>query len=150
MSSPIESTQKANELLPGGTGAPVASGQLHCPVTVRFPSQAVEDPLDRWRKQSSSCGVSLRKRDKHENKNGGREREEPEQPNTLFRLLDRRHHSLSQAVRVETDATLTAQGDASAPINRLYPKRIVPWLDFPRLQEQLCVTCQLQKSISLN
>lgn len=46
MSSPIESTQKANELLPGGTGAPVASGQLHCPVTVRFPSQAVEDPLD--------------------------------------------------------------------------------------------------------
>lgn len=29
------------------------------------------------------------------------------QPNTLFRLLDRCNYSLSQAIRVETDATLT-------------------------------------------
>jgi hypothetical protein len=59
------------------------------------------------------------------------------QPNTLFRLLDRCHNSLSQAIRVETDATLTTQGDATDPVNRLYPKRVVPWLDFPRLQEQV-------------
>ena len=59
------------------------------------------------------------------------------QPNTLFRLLDRCHNSLSQAIRVETDATLTTQGDATDPVNRLYPKRIVPWLDFPQLQEQV-------------
>lgn len=59
------------------------------------------------------------------------------QPNTLFRLLDRCHVSLSQAIRVETDATLTTQGDATDPVNRLYPKRIVPWLDFPQLQEQV-------------
>jgi hypothetical protein len=55
------------------------------------------------------------------------------QPNTLFRLLDRCHNSLSQAIRVETDATLTTQGDATDPVNRLYPKRIVPWLNFPQL-----------------
>ncbi|KGO69310.1 hypothetical protein PITC_094630 [Penicillium italicum] len=53
-------------------------------------------------------------------------------PNTLFRLLDRCY----KAIRVETDATITTQGDATDPVNRLYPKRIAPWLDFPRLQEQ--------------
>ncbi|KAJ5695363.1 hypothetical protein N7455_001733 [Penicillium solitum] len=67
-------------------------------------------------------------------------REEAErelQPNNLFRLLDRCHDSLSQAIRVETDATLTTQGNATDPVNRLYPKRIVPWPDFPQLQEQV-------------
>ncbi|KAK9847087.1 hypothetical protein MYU51_020491 [Penicillium brevicompactum] len=67
-------------------------------------------------------------------------REETErelQPNNLFRLLDRCHDSLSQAIRVETDATLTTQGNATDPVNRLYPKRIVPWPDFPQLQEQV-------------
>ncbi|KAJ5041339.1 hypothetical protein NUH16_011175 [Penicillium rubens] len=67
-------------------------------------------------------------------------REEAErrlQPNTLFRLLDRCHDSLSQAIRVEKDATLTTQGDATDPVNRLYPKRIVPWPDFPQLQRQV-------------
>ncbi|KAI2886034.1 hypothetical protein CBS63078_11076 [Aspergillus niger] len=59
------------------------------------------------------------------------------QPNTLFRLLDRCHNSLSQAIRVEADATLTTQGDAADPVNRLYPKHIVPWRDFPQLQEQI-------------
>ncbi|KZN87656.1 hypothetical protein EN45_062160 [Penicillium chrysogenum] len=59
------------------------------------------------------------------------------EPNTLFRLLDRCHNSLSKAIRVETNATLTTQGDATDPVNRLYPKRIVPWLDFPQLQEQI-------------
>ncbi|KAI2884670.1 hypothetical protein CBS63078_11312 [Aspergillus niger] len=59
------------------------------------------------------------------------------QPNTLFRLLDRCHSSLSQAIRVEADATLTTQGDAADPVNQLYPKHIVPWRDFPQLQEQI-------------
>ncbi|PYI06187.1 metalloprotease m41 ftsh [Aspergillus sclerotiicarbonarius CBS 121057] len=59
------------------------------------------------------------------------------QPNTLFGLLDRCHNTLSQAIQVEADATLTTQGDAAEPVNRLYPKHIVPWLDFPQLQEQV-------------
>lgn len=65
------------------------------------------------------------------------EAEQQLQPNTLLRLLDRCHKSLSQAIRVETDATLTTQGDVTDPVNRLYPKRIAPWLDFPQLQEQV-------------
>ncbi|KAJ5193141.1 hypothetical protein N7449_004367 [Penicillium cf. viridicatum] len=37
------------------------------------------------------------------------------QPNTLLQLLDRCHNTLSRAIRVGTDATLTAQGDATDP-----------------------------------
>ncbi|KAG0161686.1 hypothetical protein PDIDSM_5316 [Penicillium digitatum] len=66
-----------------------------------------------------------------------RRRETGDVQSTLFTLLDRCHNYLSQAIRVETDATLTTQGDATNPVNRLYPKRIVPWLDFPQLQEQV-------------
>ena len=48
------------------------------------------------------------------------------EPNSLFGLLEG-CHSLSQAIRVETNATLTTQGDATNPANRLFPKRIVPF-----------------------
>ncbi|KAJ5110891.1 hypothetical protein N7532_001426 [Penicillium argentinense] len=65
------------------------------------------------------------------------EAEQRLQPNTLYSLLDRCHRSLSQAIRVESNAALTTQGDATDPVNRLYPKRIVPWLDFPQFQEQI-------------
>ncbi|KAJ5847121.1 hypothetical protein N7534_010790 [Penicillium rubens] len=59
------------------------------------------------------------------------------QHNTLLGLLDRCHISLSQAIQVETDAALTTQGDATDPVNRLYPKRITPWCEFPDLQEKI-------------
>lgn len=58
-------------------------------------------------------------------------------PNNIFQLLDRCHNSLSRAIRIETDAALTTQGDATNPINRLYPQQIVPWTDFPQLQEKI-------------
>ncbi|KXG46665.1 uncharacterized protein PGRI_055210 [Penicillium griseofulvum] len=113
-----------------------------------------------WKKLSQSCDVNLKK--ERQAREGAERREEEErlareeaerreeeerlareeterelQPNNLFRLLDRCHDSLSQAIRVETDATLTTQGNATDPVNRLYPKRIVPWPDFPQLQEQV-------------
>lgn len=67
-------------------------------------------------------------------------REEAErrlEPNTLVGLLDRCHRSLSKSIQIETNATLTTQGTVTDPVNRLYPKRILPWLDFPRLQEEV-------------
>ncbi|PWY66435.1 hypothetical protein BO70DRAFT_172968 [Aspergillus heteromorphus CBS 117.55] len=67
-------------------------------------------------------------------------REEAErrlQSNTLFHLLNHCHESLSREIRVETDATLTTQGDVTNPVNRLFPKQIVPWLGFPDLQQQI-------------
>lgn len=66
-------------------------------------------------------------------------REEAEQRlehNTLFGLL-KGCHKLSQAIQVETDATLTTQEDPAHAINRIYPKHIVHWDDFPDLQENV-------------
>ncbi|OJZ80079.1 hypothetical protein ASPFODRAFT_108914, partial [Aspergillus luchuensis CBS 106.47] len=74
---------------------------------------------------------------REEEERQAREAAERLQPNSLFRLLDRCHNSLSQAIRVEADATLTTQGDAADPVNRLYPKHIIPWRAFPQLQEQI-------------
>lgn len=59
------------------------------------------------------------------------------QPNSLVCLLDHCHKYLSKEIRVETDATLTTQGNVTDPVNRLFPKRIVPWLDFPQTQEEI-------------
>lgn len=77
---------------------------------------------------------------RHAREEEKRAREEAEgrvQHNTLLGLLDRCHISLSQAIQVETDAALTTQGDATDPVNRLYPKRITPWCEFPDLQEKI-------------
>ncbi|KAL1845565.1 hypothetical protein Plec18170_009700 [Paecilomyces lecythidis] len=59
--------------------------------------------------------------------------------NTLFGLLEK-CHELSLAIRIETNATLTTQGDPSNPINRRRPKRLVPWDEFPDLQEAVWET----------
>ncbi|KAJ6038268.1 uncharacterized protein N7446_005078 [Penicillium canescens] len=90
-----------------------------------------------WRQKEERQAREEERRAREEAERRQGEAELRVQPNTLFRLLDRCHVSLSQAIRVETDATLTTQGDATDPVNRLYPKCIVPWLDFPRLQEQI-------------
>ncbi|KAJ6117952.1 hypothetical protein N7523_005703 [Penicillium sp. IBT 18751x] len=76
-------------------------------------------------------------RREEEERHARKEAEGRLQPNTLLRLLDRCHRSLSHSIQVETDATLTTQGDATDPVNRLYPKQIVPWLNFPQLQEHV-------------
>ncbi|KAI3067538.1 hypothetical protein CBS147339_8493 [Penicillium roqueforti] len=97
--------------------------------------QAREEAQRREEKERQARGEAERREE--EEKKAREEAERRVEPNTLFRLLDRCHNSLSQAIRVETDATLTTQGDATNPVNRLYPKRIVPWLNFPQLQEQV-------------
>jgi hypothetical protein len=66
-------------------------------------------------------------------------REQAEQQverNNLFGLLDG-CHNLSLAIKPETDATLTTQGDTTNPVNRIYPKRIIRWDEFPDLQESV-------------
>ncbi|KAL1873631.1 hypothetical protein Plec18167_006148 [Paecilomyces lecythidis] len=49
-------------------------------------------------------------------------------------------HELSLAIKIETDATLTTQGDTSNPVNRKRPERLVPWNEFPSLQEAVWET----------
>ena len=71
-----------------------------------------------------------------------RRREEAEeisraaQPQTLERYLET-CHSLSLAIHAVADRSLTTQGDTTNPAGRFYPRRIVPWRDFPAMQEEI-------------
>ncbi|RYP39135.1 hypothetical protein DL768_010733 [Monosporascus sp. mg162] len=47
------------------------------------------------------------------------------QPQTLQQYLEA-CHSLSLAIRVVTDRSLTMQGDTTNPTGRIYPQRIIP------------------------
>ncbi|KAK3316951.1 hypothetical protein B0H66DRAFT_308096 [Apodospora peruviana] len=46
-------------------------------------------------------------------------------------------HSLSLAIQVVTDRSLTTQGDTANPVSRIYPQRIAEWHDFPARQEKI-------------
>ncbi|KAJ5642593.1 hypothetical protein N7490_006593 [Penicillium lividum] len=67
------------------------------------------------------------------------QREERKAREEAERREEKERQARAEAERLQTatDATLTTQGDATDPVNRLYPKCIVPWLDFPQLQEQV-------------
>ncbi|KAI1878550.1 uncharacterized protein JN550_000732 [Neoarthrinium moseri] len=69
-----------------------------------------------------------------------RRREEAEElakestPQVLLQYLEA-CHSLSLAIQVVTDRSLTTQGDTTNPTGRIYPRRIIPWDDFAAGQE---------------
>ncbi|KAK8118301.1 uncharacterized protein PG998_002927 [Apiospora kogelbergensis] len=71
-----------------------------------------------------------------------RRREEAEelakesQPQTLPQYLEA-CHSLSLAIQVVTNRSLTTQGETTNPTGRLYPRRIIPWQDFAARQERI-------------
>ncbi|KAJ5101166.1 hypothetical protein N7456_007218 [Penicillium angulare] len=58
--------------------------------------------------------------------------------NTLFSIMRQRHHSLSEAIQVENDATLATQDDVTDPVDRHFPKCITPCDEFSRLQRKIC------------
>ncbi|KAK0616010.1 hypothetical protein B0T17DRAFT_496688 [Bombardia bombarda] len=66
-------------------------------------------------------------------------REKAEQitrPQTLMPYL-KACHSLSLAIQVVTRRSMTTQGNPTNPVGRLYPRRIIPWDDFPARQEEI-------------
>lgn len=44
---------------------------------------------------------------------------------------------MCQTIQVETNAALTIQGKVTDPVIQFFLKRIVLWLDFPQIQEQI-------------
>ncbi|KAF9878757.1 hypothetical protein CkaCkLH20_03657 [Colletotrichum karsti] len=56
------------------------------------------------------------------------------QPQTLQAYLEA-CHSLSLAIQIVTDRSLTTQGDITNPTGRIFPRRIIPWDDFATAQE---------------
>ncbi|OAQ58143.1 serine/threonine protein kinase [Pochonia chlamydosporia 170] len=57
-------------------------------------------------------------------------------PQTLQQYLEA-CHSLDIAVDVVTDRSLTTQGDTTNPAGRIFPRRIIPWEDFPVRQQEI-------------
>ncbi|KAI0388301.1 hypothetical protein F5Y17DRAFT_453358, partial [Xylariaceae sp. FL0594] len=58
------------------------------------------------------------------------ERNEKSRPQALPQYLEA-CHSLSLGIQVVTEMSLTTQGDTTNPTGRIYPRRIVPWDDYP-------------------
>ncbi|KAE8146486.1 hypothetical protein BDV25DRAFT_169850 [Aspergillus avenaceus] len=58
------------------------------------------------------------------------------EPTSLFGLLDA-CHSLSQALCVDTHATLTTRDDPTIVEKKRFPRLIRPWSNFPTLQEKV-------------
>jgi hypothetical protein len=64
------------------------------------------------------------------------ERAKASQPQTLPQYLEA-CHSLSLAIQVVTDRSLTTQGDPTNPTGRIFPRRIIPWEDFETKQKEI-------------
>lgn len=56
---------------------------------------------------------------------------------TLYFAFSIAATNLSQTIQVETNAALTTQGKVTDPVIQFFLKRIVLWLDFPQIQEQI-------------
>ncbi|WQF90407.1 Putative protein kinase [Colletotrichum destructivum] len=83
-----------------------------------------------------------REEEQHRREEAEHQREEAEElaktsrPKTLQAYLEA-CHSLSLAIQVVTDRSLTTQGDTTNPTGRIYPRRIIPWDDFATAQEEV-------------
>ncbi|KAI8686560.1 Protein kinase domain-containing protein [Fusarium keratoplasticum] len=92
------------------------------------------------RRREAAEGRALK--EQHQREEEQRRREEAEKladasrPLTLQPYLET-CHSLSLAVEIITDRSLTTQGDTTNPTGRIYPQRIIPWATFAREQEHI-------------
>ncbi|EWY79555.1 hypothetical protein FOYG_17301 [Fusarium oxysporum NRRL 32931] len=92
------------------------------------------------RRREAAEGRALE--EQHQREEEQRRREEAEEradasrPLTLQQYLET-CHSLSLAVEIITDRSLTTQGDTTNPTGRIYPRRIIPWTTFAMEQEHI-------------
>lgn len=59
-------------------------------------------------------------------------------------------HELDLSAQVITDRSLTTQGETTDPVGRIFPRRIVPWDDFPACQEKIWDALSTSDSFSSN
>jgi hypothetical protein len=57
-------------------------------------------------------------------------------------------HLLDLAAQVVTDRSLTTQGNPTNPTGRIFPRRIIPWNNFPAKQEEIWDKLSIGKSFS--
>lgn len=98
-----------------------------CYIAFSLPLAIMEEELTKLRQQLQE---EQRRREEAE------ELAKASQPQTLEQYLEA-CHSLNLAIQVETDRSLTTQGDTTNPTGRIYPRRIIPWDDFATKQEEV-------------
>ncbi|KAL5312936.1 hypothetical protein ACEPPN_019362 [Leptodophora sp. 'Broadleaf-Isolate-01'] len=63
--------------------------------------------------------------------------EEKTKPTTFEEYLHACHTFLSKPLRIQTDKSLSTQGSITSPKNKPCPTLLMPWTDFPIMQQQL-------------
>lgn len=99
---------------------------------------AAERSLEEWLQSKEEFGdllKSLRRIVSEEQKRG--EKQRYLQEINLLDFLDRCHHYLPRTVQLEENTGLLPGDDESDPGTLLMPQRILPWLDFSQLQEEV-------------
>ncbi|RYP14253.1 hypothetical protein DL765_006504 [Monosporascus sp. GIB2] len=97
--------------------------------------------------ESRALTEQRRREDEQRRREQAEELAKASQPQTLQQYLEA-CHSLSLAIRVVTDRSLTTQGDTTNPTGRVYPRRIIPWDGFAAKQEGLEYVTSLIRPIS--
>ncbi|KAF2453121.1 hypothetical protein BDY21DRAFT_357348 [Lineolata rhizophorae] len=99
-------------------------------------SRALEDRRRREEAESRALEDRSRALEDRRRREEAEELSKASQPRTLQHYLDA-CHSLNLAIQVVTDPSLTTQGDTTNPTGRIFPRRIIPWDDFPTKQEKI-------------
>ncbi|EPE03243.1 serine threonine protein kinase [Ophiostoma piceae UAMH 11346] len=92
-------------------------------------SRALEEQRQREAAEGRALDEQLRREE-------AEDRADASRPLTLQQYLEA-CHSLSLAIEVITDRSLTTQGDTTNPTGRIYPRRIIPWTTFAKEQENV-------------
>lgn len=99
--------------------------------------QALEEERRRREEAESRASDEQRRREEEQRRREkAEEAAEKSQPLRMEPYLEACHR-LSLAIDVVTDRSLTIQGDTTNPVGRIYPRRILPWNDFPTRQEEI-------------
>ncbi|KAL2168368.1 hypothetical protein VTG60DRAFT_7346 [Thermothelomyces hinnuleus] len=102
----------------------------------RLRQALLEERRRREEAESRASDEQRRREEEQRRREKAEEVAERSQPLRLEPYLEA-CHSLSLAIEVVTDRSLTTQGDTTNPVGRVYPRRILPWNDFPRRQEEV-------------
>jgi len=89
---------------------------------------------DQRAKEEQKRAEEERKRAEEERKRA-EEAEQRTRKTTLTEYLDLCHAHLFQSISVETDKSLSTQGDITSPKDKLRPDRLRPWNDFLAIQK---------------
>ncbi|KAJ9226129.1 hypothetical protein DTO027B5_5813 [Paecilomyces variotii] len=89
--------------------------------------------LEEQRRREEAEGRAL---DEQHRREEAEEVAKASRPQTLKAYLEA-CHALSLAIKVVTARSLTTQGDTTSPTGRVYPRRLIPWDEFPTRQEEI-------------